>query len=97
MTGYQLVFSKSNGKFLWVPILEKAYAKAYGSYYALEAGNIDEAIRDLIGAPSFSFDYLQNPKEYEYSEVRMVLAKKVDGGQLEYMQEYSDEDRETNF
>jgi hypothetical protein len=40
---------------------------------------------------------LQNPKEYEYSEVRMVLAKKEVGGQLEYMQEYSDEDRETNF
>jgi calpain-15 len=49
----QPVFSKSNGKFLWVPIIEKAYAKVHGSYKAIESGNIDEAMRDLTGAPSF--------------------------------------------
>lgn len=27
--------------------------------------------------------YLKNPKDYEYSEVRMILARKIDGDKLE--------------
>jgi hypothetical protein len=36
---------------LWVPFVEKAYAKIYGSYDALVGGDIAEALRDLTGAP----------------------------------------------
>jgi calpain-15 len=48
------VFSKCSGKYFWVPIIEKALAKAHGSYYAIEEGFLKEAVRILTGAPTFS-------------------------------------------
>lgn len=36
---------------IWVMLLEKAYAKAYGCYKKIEAGNPIETLRDLTGAP----------------------------------------------
>jgi len=36
-------------------LLEKAYAKIYGSYSAIEVGYIEQGFRDLTGAPSESF------------------------------------------
>ncbi|EPY37252.1 calpain family cysteine protease-like protein [Strigomonas culicis] len=41
---------------LWPSLLEKAYAKAYGSYQAIEAGFPWQAQEDLTGYPAFSFD-----------------------------------------
>ena len=61
---------------MWVPILEKAYAKAYGSYYALEAGNIDEAIRDLTGAPSFSFELSEKTEDELWRIMKRCCEKK---------------------
>ena len=41
---------------MWVLLLEKAYAKAYGSYYTIEGGDPGIALRDLTGAPCESLD-----------------------------------------
>ena len=36
---------------LWVCLLEKAWAKKYGSYYDIQSGFTDESLTDLTGAP----------------------------------------------
>ena len=41
---------------LWVSILEKAYAKAHGSYQALYWGDPRDALHDLTGYPSRKID-----------------------------------------
>lgn len=46
-----LAFSKTDQKELWVILLEKAYAKAYGSYWEIVGGDPVHALRDLTGAP----------------------------------------------
>ena len=72
----QPVFSKSNGKFVWVPIIEKAYAKAHGSYKAIESGNIDEAMRDLTGAPSFSIEISEKSEDDLWRIIKRCDEKK---------------------
>jgi len=47
---------KGKKKVIWVPLLEKAWAKLYGSYPIIEAGFISEVLTDLTGAPSETFD-----------------------------------------
>ena len=48
---YDLAFSKTDQRELWVILLEKAYAKAYGSYWEIIGGDPVHALRDLTGAP----------------------------------------------
>ncbi|MCP4294664.1 MAG: hypothetical protein GY786_03565 [Proteobacteria bacterium] len=49
--GKRLAFSKTDQEELWVLLLEKAYAKAYGSYWDIVGGDPVHALRDLTGAP----------------------------------------------
>lgn len=40
----------------WVPLLEKAYAKAHGDYGAISGGWVGEGVEDLTGGASTSID-----------------------------------------
>jgi hypothetical protein len=53
-----LAYSKAKQNQLWVPLLEKAYAKSHGCYQAISGGQIAEAFLDLTGAPTkvYNFD-----------------------------------------
>lgn len=53
----ELVFSKHESRRLWVPFIEKAYAKLHGSYEAISGGYIHEALLDLTGAPCEVIDF----------------------------------------
>ena len=49
------IFTRGNEHELWVLILEKAWAKIYGSYAKLEAGLTREVLHDLTGGPTEYF------------------------------------------
>ncbi len=59
-----------------MPIIEKAYAKAHGSYKAIESGNIDEAMRDLTGAPSFSIKISEKSEDDLWRIIKRCDEKK---------------------
>jgi calpain-15 len=46
------IFTDTNGPELWVALLEKAWAKVYGSYARIDAGLTRECLHDLTGAPT---------------------------------------------
>jgi Calpain family cysteine protease/Ubiquitin interaction motif len=55
VTSLDLAYSKAKKNQLWVPFLEKAYAKSHGSYSAISGGHIAEAFLDLTGAPTLVY------------------------------------------
>lgn len=59
-------FSRANGNELWVLILEKAYAKVFGSYHVIEGGNPAAALRDVTGAPYENKDEGSAEELWEY-------------------------------
>ena len=49
------VFCATPDRILWPALIEKAYAKAHGSYQHLSGGFIAEGLQDLTGAPCETF------------------------------------------
>ncbi|KAG6817326.1 hypothetical protein H0H93_007335 [Arthromyces matolae] len=64
-TGKSLYFSRSGTENeTWVPLYEKAFAKFYGSYSALDKGQEGEAIEDLTGGVN-SFISVKDIRKFE--------------------------------
>lgn len=57
------VFSRNNGKEIWVLLIEKAFAKLHGSYLSLENGNIKHSLIDLTGCPVFTYQMMERGKD----------------------------------
>jgi len=57
--GTGLAYCRGKDRQLWPPLIEKAYAKMYGSYRSISGGEISEALLDLTGFPTqtISFDH----------------------------------------
>lgn len=57
----------------WVPLLEKAYAKAHGDYGAIEGGWVGEGVEDLTGGASMNI-YTSNilSKQKFWDELKLV-------------------------
>ena len=49
---FALAYSRAADNQLWVPLVEKAYAKCHGSYHAISGGWIAEGLLDLTGCPT---------------------------------------------
>ena len=55
--GRILLFAKAGSEDeMWVPLIEKAYAKHYGNYSHVEGGFANEAVEDLTGGVSLTFN-----------------------------------------
>ena len=66
-TCLQLLYGQSSrsGTY-WVSYLEKAYAKIYGSYAALQGGDIAEALSDLTGFPVVTMKLRQSKQDNDW-------------------------------
>lgn len=54
------IFSKNNGKEIWVLLIQKAFAKLHGNYLSLENGTVKHALIDLTGCPAFTYTMNEN-------------------------------------
>lgn len=82
----RLIYTQSQTRTeFWSALLEKAYAKLFGCYEALDGGELAEALEDFTGGVSESFDmadehYAEN--EEKKQEFYDWLKKSLDRGSL---------------
>jgi len=56
------VFSSGKNYELWIMLIEKAYAKVFGSYQVIDGGDPSQALVDLTGMPSYKIRNLDLEK-----------------------------------
>jgi calpain-15 len=70
----QLVFSQAKRRQLYVPLIEKACAKLFGSYANLRSGNMLESLQLLTGAPC---DYINLQPSDRRLDTDIIWAKLI--------------------
>jgi calpain-15 len=85
------LFARCHGNEMWTLILEKAYAKLHGNYYLLKGGYVNEALLDLTGCPTISYDlkdeyvkhFVENGQFWEllkyFDEESYLISLSIDG------------------
>lgn len=81
------VFSRAAGNELWVILLEKAYAKLHGNYYALSGGFTTHAMIDLSGCPTEHIKFPQNKEDFDEieEEANDIFQKMLDADEEGYL------------
>ena len=72
-----LYFSKAKYSQLWVPFVEKAYAKLHGCYEAISGGFISEALVDLTCAPCEVISFYADDFDSEATWERLLSFNNV--------------------
>ena len=73
--GHRLAYAKAagaEGDQLWVPLLEKAYARAHGSYSAISGGWMAEAMLDVTGCSCESVWFHEKGFDFQLTWARML-------------------------
>ena len=70
-----LLFSKIQNNQAWVPLLEKVYAKIYGNYESIEAGDPWEVVHDLTGFPAVFYYLASLPDELNTNDKMWAVLK----------------------
>eukprot|EP00056_Hartaetosiga_gracilis_P011726 m.179100 g.179100 ORF g.179100 m.179100 type:complete len:938 (+) comp13565_c0_seq5:334-3147(+) len=87
-----LIFSPIRNNQIWVPLVEKAMAKLYGSYHALTDGNMSEGFLLLTGNPCVSVTPLMNEEKNNWTEVNSYFdADYLLGATIEEMEKDEEE------
>ena len=55
---------------LWVPLIEKAYAKLHGCYEALISGFIDDALNDMTGLVAEKIQLHNEQKIFPHKSIK---------------------------
>ncbi|CAF3878990.1 unnamed protein product [Rotaria sp. Silwood2] len=78
----QLVFTQAKRRQLYVPLIEKACAKLFGSYAALRSGNMREGLQLLTGAPC---DYIDLKPSDTTLDDDIIWAKLISACELKLL------------
>jgi hypothetical protein len=80
--GEALYFSHCKSNETWLPLIEKAFAKAHGDYFAIEAGSAGEGIEDLTGgvAVLINSEDIMDKDQFWKEQLSQVNEKYLFGG-----------------
>ena len=69
---YAPAYSRAARNQLWVPLVEKAYAKSHGCYDAISGGWISEGLLDLTGCPTETLDLERDDLDADAAWAKML-------------------------